>query len=202
MGQWREIAAGADRALAWHHGEQVMAEKVQQALHDGPAHARVASAQAGRLEQQHQSHHGCRHRLAHAHRVRTQQVDLQLGMIAFRDAGAGQLAKAGVQAVDHLSTGQDFSHRLGAGQHRGPGRRCEVQRLVAVANFAQLFPAQLAGGDRYHGDSNGVAVLAGLRSASMRSAKALRSRVAPVSSSKPMCGVRLFFMPWCTASRM
>jgi hypothetical protein len=73
------------------------------------------------LSGQHQAQHGGCKRLAHAHAVRADQVELQLLQLVLGDARAGQLAEAGVDAVDGGVAGGGLLHHGGAALHVVPG---------------------------------------------------------------------------------
>jgi hypothetical protein len=83
--------------------------------------------------------------------VRQHQVALQLGQPVAGDAGAGQLAEAGVDAIDHLVFPHDAVH--------GGLRRCQsLQRLrvhrqpqAAGAGTAQFGQGDLAGSEHEGG---------------------------------------------------
>ncbi len=76
-------------------------------------------AQAGQLQGHHQASDRHRHRFADAGGVRQDEVPLERREVAGRDPHAGQLAEAGVDAVDRLAAGHDGGHGVsGAGDTR------------------------------------------------------------------------------------
>ena len=86
-------------------------------------HARRALGEAGELERHHQPRDGDRHRRADAGGMRQHDVALQRLEVGGLDAHAGQLAEAGVDAVDRLAPGEDGRDR--------PGRRARSRRRLA-----------------------------------------------------------------------
>jgi hypothetical protein len=103
----------------------------QTAVHHFFAHARIAARQAGGLQQQNQAHHRFAHGLAHAHGVRAQQLELQRGQVFTRNALDGQLAKAGVDAIDGGIALGGLLHQCGAGTdaRAAGGSRCHLRRV-------------------------------------------------------------------------
>ena len=98
----------------------------------------MAPRQAHRLGGQDEAHHAVGQRIARAHAVRQHQVALQLGQAVVGNLGAGQLAKAGVDAVDHLILVHDaLHHRLG-GLHACQRAAVKLQGHAACVNAAQL----------------------------------------------------------------
>ena len=69
-----------------------------------------------------------RHRLADAGRMREHDVALQRREIVGRDAHAGELAEAGIDAVDRLAAGDDGVDRPRARLDRRPGGGVEAAR--------------------------------------------------------------------------
>ena len=79
--QRREITGCAHRAFGRNPGHQPGVVNRHQRVNHHLAYAGVAARQAGRLERQHQTHHGGLQRFAHAHAVRANQVELQRGQL-------------------------------------------------------------------------------------------------------------------------
>ena len=91
-----------------------------------------------------------RHRLADADRVRSQQLELQHGQVIPGDAGSGQLAEAGVDAIDRRIAFGRFAHQFGACAHAGAAGRIELDDdTLAAAQAPQLRERQLAGDDDF-----------------------------------------------------
>ena len=84
-------------------------------------------------------------RLARAHAVRQHQVALQFGQTVVGDLGRGQLAEAGVDAVDPLVLVHDVLH-MGLGcTHGFVGRSRHAQLYTAALDGAQLGQRDLTG---------------------------------------------------------
>ena len=95
------LAKGA-RALVVDHGQHVVVEEVDEALHGHHLHAAVAVAEALHLQQKHQSDDFFGHHFARAASVRHDEVFLQGAQILFGDAVVAERAEAGGHAVDGL----------------------------------------------------------------------------------------------------
>ena len=102
MGKGREIARRTDRALRRDHGQDAAVQHGQQQPHGGGLHARCPLRQAGQLQRHHQPHHPGRQRLADAGAMRPHDIDLKLRQPVDRDAYRGELAEAGVYAIDRV----------------------------------------------------------------------------------------------------
>ena len=124
-----EIARGADRALTRHDGDEPLRQHRLQHRHRCRLHAggalrrgsRASSASISRTT-------GCDVRLADARGMREHDVALQAREIGRLDAHAGELAEAGVDAVDGLALGDDGGHRARGCLDRG--RRSGIERDV------------------------------------------------------------------------
>ena len=150
MRQGRQITRGTDRTLAGNHGRQALVVQGQERVDDFFAHAGEAARQAGGLEQQDQPHHRFRHRLADADRVRSQQLELQDGQVIPGNARGGQLAEAGVDAIDRRIALGRFAHQFGACSHAGTAGRSQLDDdALAAAQAPQLRERQLAGDDDF-----------------------------------------------------
>ncbi len=100
----------------------------------------MAPRQAHRLGGQDEAHHAVGQRVARAHAVRQHQVALQFGQAVVGNLGAGQLAKAGVDAVDHLILVHDALHHGLGGLHARQRAAVKLQGHAACVNAAQLWP--------------------------------------------------------------
>jgi len=149
--QRRQVAGGAHRALGGDHGQHVGVGQGQQRIDQLGAHARVAARQAHGLGGQHQAHHGVGQRIARAHAVRQHQVALQLCQAVMGDLGGGQLAEAGVDAIDDLVLIHDVLHMGLGGAHALVGGRRHGQAHAALLDGPQLGQADLAGLQRQRG---------------------------------------------------
>ena len=149
MCQRRKIARGADRALAGDHRQGVMGKEMEQGGDGGRLHARAPEAQACRLEQQHQPGGRRVERRAHAAHVREHEAALQLGDVGRRDAHAGELAEAGVDAVDGGLASGSPGH-----QRRGGGDTIETGRIELQPHCRRVDPAFDDGQSKPAGDEN------------------------------------------------
>ena len=138
----REVAGGADAALARHVGHEAGVVHREQAVDDGGTHARVAARQARRLRREHQPHDRRRQRRADTDAVRADQVQLQRREVGFADPRARQLAEAGVDAVDRGVAFGGAAHDLGAGRDRRQRLRVDVQLLAAGIQGVQVVERQ------------------------------------------------------------
>ena len=100
VGQRCQVARRPHRTLAGHERHEARVGHRQQGVDHHRPHAGMAAGQAGGLQREHQPQHRRAQRFAHAHTVRADQVQLQRGQVGLADAGGGQLAEAGVHAVD------------------------------------------------------------------------------------------------------
>ena len=141
MRQRGQIARGAHRALGRNHRQHIGIGQGQQRIDDGGANARVAARQAHRLGSQNEAHHAVGQRIARAHAVRQHKVALQLGQAVVGNLGAGQLAKAGVDAVDHLVLVHDALHHGLCGLHARQRTAVELQGHAACMDAAQFCQA-------------------------------------------------------------
>ena len=126
-----QVARRPHRPLARHHGGQIAIEHRSEEGHRGRSDARGPLPQAGELQGHHQASDRHRHRFADARGMRQDEVPLERREVAGRDPHAGQLAEAGVDAVDRLAAGHDGGDGLrGASDQRQRGR---VERTGAAA---------------------------------------------------------------------
>ena len=145
--QRRQIARGADRALAGHHWHQAIGQHRLQHGDGGGAHARGTLGEARELEGQHQPNDGHGRRLANTCRVRQHDVGLQPRQVGRRDAHAGELAEARIDSVDRLALGHDGLDRMGARLDRRQAGWIELGTGAAVdgAPALQAHRARLQG---------------------------------------------------------
>jgi len=97
-----EVARRAERALLEHYGENVVVEKVDEALYGLELHARVAVAERLNLEQEHKLDNAVGHTFAGAARVRHHEVFLELREVFPADGDVAERAEAGGNAVDRF----------------------------------------------------------------------------------------------------
>ncbi|MNV18962.1 hypothetical protein D3C71_1098030 [compost metagenome] len=144
MGQGRQVAGGADGALLRHHRIDFGVDEGHQGLEHRQADAGEAPRQRVDLEHHHQPHGGVIHILANPCCMREHYGALQFIQLLHRDAGVGQQAKAGVDAVDHAVLLYHLGdHGCGGVDPRQGGRiQADMHRLAADA--AQGGEAELA----------------------------------------------------------
>ena len=111
----REVARGADRSLRRNERNEAGVVDREQRVDDDLAHARVAARQARRLQAEHQPHD--RRGSASPTPTLCERIRLscRLGQVAGVDARSGELAEAGVDAVDRRGAGGGALHDRGAG---------------------------------------------------------------------------------------
>ncbi len=114
-------------------------EQLEQALEQRLAHARVAARQGVGAQQQHAAHLVLGERLAHAGGVREHQPLLQGLEVRGVDADVGEVAEAGVDAVDRLAARhrRSITSRAARTRPRAPwssstGRRSSDHRGEAL----------------------------------------------------------------------
>ena len=144
VGQRRQIARGAHRALAGHVRAQAGVVHRHQGVDHHRAHTRIATRQAGRLQRQHQADDRRGQRRPHAHAVRADQVELQRGQVNCADAGGGQLAEARVDAVDRGLAFGRAPHHGGTGLDAAQRGRVDHQRLATGVDGLNFVERQLA----------------------------------------------------------
>ena len=146
--QRRQVAGRADRTLGRDGRHDARVEQREQRIHDERTHAGIATRQAADLHQYDQAHHGVREQRAGADRMRQDQVALQLLQLLVRDAGLGQQAETGVDAVGGVALGHDGAHGGGRRFDDGigfSGQRHRRRGAPRVAQFGQRDLARLQG---------------------------------------------------------
>ena len=121
MGERREVARGADRALRRHDGRDAALEHRLEQRERRRAHARGALGERIELQRHHEPRRGDGRGLADAGGVREHDVALELGEVRVGDADAGELAEAGVHPIDRLAARDDALRR-----RRRPLRRARA----------------------------------------------------------------------------
>ncbi|MGB8205922.1 MAG: hypothetical protein WCE83_14730, partial [Candidatus Baltobacteraceae bacterium] len=96
------------------------------------ANAGGSPRQAGELERHHQPHDGARQRRADSGSMGEHDIDLELAQVGRGDRDAGELAEAGVDAVDRVALGDDRLDRP------GPGVDLRAARFVEPAAGAEV----------------------------------------------------------------
>ena len=145
VGERREVARGAHRALGRDQRVNLGVEQRDQRVDDLAADAGEAPRQAIDLEQQDQAHGGVVERLADAGRVRQHQRALQQLEVLARDAGLREQAEAGVDAVDRAVLVDDLAHAGDAALDGRAGLGGEAHAHGFLPGLAQLGEGQAAG---------------------------------------------------------
>ncbi len=100
VGQRREVARGADRALGRNPRIHVVVYQRAQCVYQLESHARETFRERDHFHEHDQAHDVVVEILADAYRVRTHQVLLQLHEFVVADVHAGELPETGVDSVD------------------------------------------------------------------------------------------------------
>jgi hypothetical protein len=120
VGQRREVARGAERAVLAHHRGDAGVEQREDRLGDDRPRARVAHRQGACAQQHHRAHDLALDRRAHPGRVRAHERALQLLAPAGGDDDVGQRAEPGRDAVRRLGRVEQPVDDPGAGRHDLP----------------------------------------------------------------------------------
>ena len=136
MGERRQIARRADRALRRHRRRHAGRQHPFQGFDDGPLHAGSAAAEAEQLQGHRQANDPFRQVRPDAGIVGEDQIALQLRGLFRRNAGAGQFAEAGVDAVNgFVALGRPRDDRFRARHVRPAGAVEQDRRALAVQRF-------------------------------------------------------------------
>ena len=142
MGERREVARCADRSLRRNEGNQAGVVNGEERIDHGLANARVAARETRRLETEDQPDDRRGERIADADAVRADQVELQLRQVGAVDPRAGELAEAGVDAVDRRIAGRGPLHDRGAGADALARCGVDPQRRAAGVQSLQVVERQ------------------------------------------------------------
>ncbi len=126
MAERREVARGADRALARDAGQGVGLEQCEQPFHHVPPHSGMAAGEADHLGRHRQPDDGPAQILAQPAAVRQDQVALKLGQPVARNPGLREQPEAGIDPVDGAPARHDPPDAGGRGVDRRPGVRSEL----------------------------------------------------------------------------
>ena len=121
----REIAGGADRALAGDHRRQPLGQQRFEQFHGLDPHTGGALRQAAELERHHQPDDRYRHGTADAGGMRQHDVSLQCSKVRGIDPDTGQFAEAGIDPVDRRAFREDGGYGPGRGFDDGIGGRID-----------------------------------------------------------------------------
>ncbi len=150
VGQRRQVTRGADGALRRNDRGQAAVKHGFEHVHGFDAHARGAVAEAGQFQRHHQADNGFRRVVADTGRVAEDDIALKRRQVGVVDTRRGQLTKAGIDAIDGLTLGQDTFDGGGAFGHARRAGRIKTRRL-AVINIAPLLQRYVTGDQGYHG---------------------------------------------------
>ena len=122
-----QVAGGTDRTLLRNHRVDAVVEQCHQGFDHLTADAGEATRQRVDFQCHHQTHGGIVHRRANASCVRQHDGALQQLQFVRRDAGIGQQAKAGVDAIGGAPFGQHTCHGGGSGVDAGVAAGIQLQ---------------------------------------------------------------------------
>ncbi len=149
MGERREVARGADRALRRNDRRHAPVEHRGDAVDRLRPDAGGALREARQLQRHHEPRDRERRRLADAGGVRQHDVALKFCEIGLVDPHGAELAEAGVDSVDGLAALEDALDRRGARRDLGAG--CGIEDdLAAAPDRAPVAEPGLAGA-QHHG---------------------------------------------------
>ncbi|MCY1353954.1 hypothetical protein D9M69_403080 [compost metagenome] len=140
-----QVAGGAHRALQRDVRVDLGVDQRHQGVDHLAADAGEATGQAVHLEQHDQAHHGVIQRLADTGGVGQHQRTLQFLQVGRGDAGRGQQAETGVDAVGGTPLGDDVLDAGDAGIDRLAGTGVQGQLQGLLVRLAQVCQGQLAG---------------------------------------------------------
>ena len=144
VGQGGQVARGADGALLRHHRIDFGVDEGHQGLEHRQADAGEAPRQRVDLEHHHQPHGGVIHVLANPCCMGEHYGALQFIQLFHRDAGVGQQAKAGVDAIHHAVLLDHLGNHGGGGVDPRQGGRVPADMDRLAADAAQGGEAELA----------------------------------------------------------
>ena len=145
MRQRRQVTGSADRAFQRNVRVDLGVDQGDQRVDHLAANAGEAARQAVDLQQHDQAHHGVIQRLTDAGGVGQHQRTLQLFQVVVGDAGRGQQAETGVDAVGGAALGDDLVDAGDAGVDGLMGAGVQSQLHRRLVGGAQVGQGQLAG---------------------------------------------------------
>ncbi len=144
MSERREIARGADGALARDDGIDLAFQQAQQRIDDDRPHPRARLRQAVDLERRGEAHGVVAERRPGAGAVREDEIVLQLFELVRRDRDLRQLAESGIDAVDRHPLANDARDDGGAVGDRASLAVAEGEGDRRAGDAAQIGEAELA----------------------------------------------------------
>ncbi|MCY1171963.1 hypothetical protein D9M73_120890 [compost metagenome] len=145
VGQRRQVTGSADRTFQWNVRVHLGVDQGDQRVDHHAADAGETTAQAVDLEHHDQTHQLVADRLADTGGVGQHQRALQVFQVFAGDAGRGQQAETGVDAVGGAVLGEDLLHAGHAGFDLGCSAVIEGDFDRLLIDITQLGKAQLAG---------------------------------------------------------
>ena len=143
MGQWREIAAGADRAFFGNNRMYAAIEHLAQHFDDLETNSAEAEREHVGAEQHHRAHLRYRKRIADTTGVAAHQIKLKLAQLALRNANIGQFAETGVHSVNNLFAGDDFLDDFARRKNTRTHDRRNVNGLACDSDGRELTEGNL-----------------------------------------------------------
>src|SRR5580698_3591842 len=150
VGEWSEIATGADTALRGNDGRDAAIQEIAKTLRDDGANTGKSLGEHIGADEHHAADFIAGERGADTAGVRADHVALQLLQFAGRDTNVGQQSDAGVDGVHRIvAGGEPFDHGAGV-QHRGQSVGINSHRLVQLGYAAEFIEGETGTVERYH----------------------------------------------------
>ena len=148
MRERREVAAGADRAFLWNNRMHAPVQHLAKQLDDLVTDSAETERQDVRTQQHHRPHLLSGKRISNSACVAAYKVQLKLAQFAMRNPGIGELAKSGVDSVNHLIAPNDLFDQFARRQNPRTRQRRNVNGLASQSdrcelNKRNLLPLQL-----------------------------------------------------------
>ena len=134
VGQRRQVAGAAERAVLVHHRRDAVRDQVGQQLRGLAAYAGVPGRQRREPQQHQRPDHLALHLGAGAGGVRADQRPLELGPHLGRDVPGGQCAEPGRDAVRRRGRGRELLDHLAGPVDRGQGGVAEHHRRTVAGD--------------------------------------------------------------------
>ena len=148
MGQRREIARGADGPLLRHARMDAQPQEVQQPFDDQRPAATLATRQRIGAKNEHRPHRRPIVRRSNPDGVADQKVVLKLARFLGWNAGPGEVAKAGRNAVYRGVVGNQFLDHVAARLHPAAGVIGKARRRAVPGNGFDFLERQVEPGQR------------------------------------------------------
>ena len=152
MGQRGKIARCADRSLFRDHGGHASLDQLLQPFDNHGPDPGCPAPQRKALERDDEAHDLRIERRSEARAVRKHQIALERAEIGFADAHAGELAEAGVDAVDRLARAERRAEAVGRSGHGIHRRLVDPEGAGRTVQFLDLRQPQRTGRQFKHRD--------------------------------------------------